>query len=172
MIGIDLAARYPSVPLAVVAVDPGPIDPLPAARTLFAELLDALRSADAAAKRRAYVEEMFLPHDDLERASRIADTMCAVPIEVATAVIEGVVAWDGADALRRCDVPLLVVRSVPGGSNDAARLLPLKPDLRYGVTVGAGHFHQLDVPEQVTPMIERFVRIVVAETRQPAGVGG
>jgi hypothetical protein len=29
------------------------------------------------------------------------------------------------------------------------------------VTVGAGHFHQLEVPEQVTPMIERFVRVAV-----------
>jgi hypothetical protein len=25
------------------------------------------------------------------------------------------------------------------------------------VTVGAGHFHQLEVPERLTPMIERFV---------------
>jgi hypothetical protein len=37
-------------------------------------------------------------------------------------------------------------------------LLALKPDLHVGVTVGAGHFHQLDADEQVTPMIERFVR--------------
>jgi pimeloyl-ACP methyl ester carboxylesterase len=51
MIGIELAARHPSVPLAVVAVDPGPIDPLPAARELFAELLDARRRRGRPARR-------------------------------------------------------------------------------------------------------------------------
>jgi hypothetical protein len=30
------------------------------------------------------------------------------------------------------------------------------------MTVGSGHFVQLEVPEQVTPMIERFLRVVLA----------
>ena len=59
-------------------------------------------------------------------------------------------------ALRRS---LLVLLAKTGGSNDPARLLPLRPDIHIGVTVGAGHFHQLDAHEQVTAMIERFVRI-------------
>jgi hypothetical protein len=54
-------------------------------------------------------------------------------------------------------VPALVVASRPGGSNDPARLLPLKPDLQFGMTVGAGHFNHLEVPEQVNPMVERFI---------------
>jgi hypothetical protein len=62
-------------------------------------------------------------------------------------------------------VPLLVLRSRPGGSNEPARLLPLKPDLHVGVTVGAGHFHQLEVPEQVTPMMERFIQVAITESR-------
>lgn len=33
------------------------------------------------------------------------------------------------------------------------------------MTVGAGHFHQFDVPEQVTSMIERFIDIAVEESR-------
>ena len=39
------------------------------------------------------------------------------------------------------------------------RLSELKPDLEVGITVGAGHFHQLEVPEQVNATIERFLAI-------------
>ena len=31
-----------------------------------------------------------------------------------------------------------------------------------GQTVGAGHFHQLVVPDQVNPMIDRFLAISVS----------
>jgi pimeloyl-ACP methyl ester carboxylesterase len=57
-----------------------------------------------------------------------------------------------------CQAPLLVLRARTGGSNDPARLLDLKPDVHIGVTVGAGHFNQLEVPEQVNSMIERFMQ--------------
>ena len=30
-------------------------------------------------------------------------------------------------------------------------------DLQVAITVGAGHFHQLEVPERVNAMIERFL---------------
>ena len=33
--------------------------------------------------------------------------------------------------------------------------------LLYGQTVGSGHFCQLEVPEQVNPMIERFFTIAL-----------
>jgi len=60
-------------------------------------------------------------------------------------------------------VPLLVFSSSPYESNDPARLLRFKPDIHFGMTVGAGHFHQLEVPEQVTPMIERFLKVALTD---------
>lgn len=161
MIGIELAAARPSVPRAVIAVDPGPIDMLPEARADFEELLATLEGDDGDAGRRAYVEGMFLDTDDPGLRHHVVETMCAVPLDVAAAVIRGVLTWDGAAALDRCEVPLLVLRSRPGGSNDPARLLALKPGVHTGMTVGAGHFHQLDAPEQVNPMIERFLQVAV-----------
>jgi pimeloyl-ACP methyl ester carboxylesterase len=88
--------------------------------------------------------------------------MCAVPLPVARAMIEGVAAWNGPAALMMCTAPLLVLRSGPGGSNDPMRLRPLKPDTYFGVTVGSGHFHQLEVPAQVNAMIERFLALATA----------
>lgn len=37
------------------------------------------------------------------------------------------------------------------------QLRSIKPDLEVGITVGAGHFHQLEVPDQINAMIERFL---------------
>ena len=48
---------------------------------------------------------------------------------------------------------------LPARSPDAFRLRAIKPDLEVGITVGAGHFHQLEVPEQVNAMIERFLAV-------------
>ncbi len=159
MIAIELAARHPSLPGAVVAVDPGPIDPLPGALRMFEALIAHLEGPRPEAARRAYVEGLFLPSDDADQKRRIIETMCAAPEEVAAAVLRGVLAWNGVGALLLCNSPLLVLSSRTGGSNDPARLLALKPDVQIGVTVGSGHFHQLEVPEQVTPMIEQFLRV-------------
>jgi len=158
LIGLDLAARHPALPAAIVAVDPGPIDPLPQSRSALGALSEKLERADDD-PRRDYVGGLLLPTDDLDRGDRIIETMCSVPPSIAAAILRGLLEWDGVAAVERCDVPLLVLLAKVGGSNDPARLLPLRPDIHIGVTVGAGHFHQLDAHEQVTAMIERFVRI-------------
>jgi len=102
-----------------------------------------------------------LASDDAERRRRIVEMMCSSPQRVAAAVLRGVVAWNGAAAVQLCYLPLLVLRSGPGGSNSPERLLALKPDVHIGMTIGAGHFHQLEIPEQVTAMIEKFLQITV-----------
>ena len=96
---------------------------------------------------------------DEELARWIVELMCAVPLPIATAVIRGVSAWNGVGAFALCTVPTLLLRSELGDDPDALRLREIKPDLEVGITVGAGHFHQLEVPEQVNAMIERFLAI-------------
>jgi pimeloyl-ACP methyl ester carboxylesterase len=161
MIAIELAARYPSLPAAVVADDPGAIDPVPAALKIYDGLATQLEGPDGDTVRRAYIEGMFLPTDDPDRRRWIAETMCSVPQRIAAAVLRGVVAWNGVGALLLCNVPMLVLLSDSGGSNAPDRLLALKPSIHFGITVGTGHFHQLEVPEQVTPMIEKFMQLAI-----------
>ncbi|HXD08728.1 MAG TPA: alpha/beta hydrolase [Anaerolineales bacterium] len=160
MIAIELAARYPSLPRAVVADDPGAIDPLPSARSVYEGLATQLEGPDGDVVRRDYIEGMFLTNHDTSQKRWIIETMCSVPRKVAAAVLRGVVAWNGVGAIQLCHVPMLVLRAETGGSNAPDRLIALKPDIQIGVTVGAGHFHQLEVPEQVTPMIEKFIQMV------------
>lgn len=159
MIAIELAARHPSLVAAVVAVDPGPIDPLPRSRHAFDAFATRAEGPDGEAVRMALIESNFLSSDDRERRRRIVETMASVPLPLAVASFRAANAWNGVGALMLCRVPVLVLLSDTGGSNDPARLRALKPDVQIGVTVGAGHFHQLEVPEQVTPMIERFLAV-------------
>jgi pimeloyl-ACP methyl ester carboxylesterase len=83
--------------------------------------------------------------------------------------LRGFPEWRGVGALALCRVPVLILRSRTGGSNESARLPPIRADLQFGLTVGAGHFNQLEVPEQVNPTIELFLEIALP-TRTRDGV--
>ena len=47
--------------------------------------------------------------------------------------------------------------------SDVNRFRELCPQLMVGQTVGAGHFSNQEVPEQVNAMIERFLTIVARQ---------
>jgi pimeloyl-ACP methyl ester carboxylesterase len=159
MIAIELGARYPSLVRALVADDPGPVHPTDVAIQVYTAFAEQLAGPNGEDARRAWVVDGVGPTAGPGLRQKIIDTMCSVPLPVARAVIENVLEWNGVGALIMCEAPLLVLSSEPGGSNDPARLQPLKPTAQFGTTVGAGHFHQLEVPEQVNAMIERFVAV-------------
>jgi pimeloyl-ACP methyl ester carboxylesterase len=157
MIAVDLAGRHPSVPAALVLVDPGPIDPLPASVEFFAEFAEQLAGPDGEDVRRTFVEDMGARDEELARW--IVELMCRVPLPIAAATMRGVAEWNGVEPFALCSVPVLLLRNDLYEDPDALRLRAIKPDLEVGITVGAGHFHQLEVPEQVNAMIERFLDV-------------
>jgi pimeloyl-ACP methyl ester carboxylesterase len=157
MIAVEVGARYPSLASALVLVDPGPIDPVPETVEFFRGFAEQLEGPDGEEIRRAYVHDMGARDERLARW--IVDHMCAAPQPVAAAVIRGVTEWNGRDRLARCRMPVLLLRRDVGPGTDVFRLRELKPDLEVGITVGAGHFQQLEVPEQVNAMIERFLAV-------------
>ena len=157
MIAVELGGRHPSLPSALVLVDPGPIDPLPATVEFFRGFAKELEGPDGEAIRRDYVHDMGARDEETERW--IVELMCAVPQPVAAAVIRGVSEWNGREPFARCTLPVLLLRAQLAEETDLLRLRRLKPDLEVGLTVGAGHFHQIEVPEQVNAMIERFLAL-------------
>ncbi len=165
MIGVELAARYPTLPAAIVALDPGPLYATPEALRFFGGMADQLEGPDGAAVRERYVRAMVDPHLEPRLAKQVVDVMCSVPLDVAAEVLRGTTTWNGLAAMGLCRAPLLVVLARDGGgSNAPERLRPLNPTVRFGVTVGSGHFLQLEVPEQVIPMIERFLATALPAT--------
>ena len=157
MIAVELAARHRSLPSALVLVDPGPIAPRPETIEFFSGFAEQLEGADGEAVRREYVHDMGARDEKLARW--IVDHMCIPEQRIAAAVIRGVSEWDGRDSLALCDVPVLLLRAEIGEETDVFRLRAIKPDLEVGITLGAGHFHHFEVPEQVNAMIERFLAL-------------
>jgi pimeloyl-ACP methyl ester carboxylesterase len=157
MIAVELGGRQPALPSALVLVDSGPIDPLPETTEFFREFAEQLEGPAGEEIRREYVHDMGARDEELARW--IVDHMCAAEQPAAAAVIRGVSEWNGRESLARCDIPVLLIRAELGEHSDMLRLREIKPDLEVGITFGAGHFHQLEVPEQVNAMIERFLAI-------------
>jgi pimeloyl-ACP methyl ester carboxylesterase len=157
VIALELAARHPGLLRAVVVDDPAPIIPGPDVASAFRDYATGMAGPDGEATRRRLVESAASSTADPELRRRIVDDMCRVPLPIAAGMIDGLNAWDGAAALAACEPPLLVVLASPDPSVDPATMETIKPDVTFGITVGGGHFHQLEVPEQVNAMIGRFL---------------
>jgi pimeloyl-ACP methyl ester carboxylesterase len=158
MVALALTQQLPELVRAVVMTDPPPLSK-EVWKGFAAQLVPSFEGPDGPAGRLRFVEQMFLPTDDADRRARIIETMCAVPNDVAIPLVRAMAAFDSVAVLRACNVPILTIASaVP--TNDTAFLLEVNPTMVTGQTVGAGHFHQLEVPEQVNRMIERFLWMV------------
>jgi pimeloyl-ACP methyl ester carboxylesterase len=156
-IALELAARYPELPAAIVMLDSAIVPP--------AGLIEAVRSLVESLHRPEFREAQrtfmgtftFLPTDNLLDKARIIDLMSSAPQHVmANALEHHILRWDGAAAAAACKVPALYVgAAIPLA--DVTRFRELCPELVVGQTVGAGHFNNQLVPEQVNAMIERFL---------------
>lgn len=156
VIALALAARK-DVARAAVLVDPPPIVFDEPVRTFFATSA-AQFAADADGSLRAgFVQGMFLPTDRARRDEIVAG-MPTLPPAIAGACIEALGAIDGAGLLSRTEVPVLSIGAA-SPSNSAADLKAHCPTITVGQTVGSGHFNQLEVPDQVNAMIERFLLV-------------
>jgi pimeloyl-ACP methyl ester carboxylesterase len=113
------------------------------------------------AMREALEAGFFQPWDDPERRARIVEAMTAAPQHVVAGAWQALVEWDGATATAACKVPALYVAAA-APRTDLARMRQLCPQLLTAQIVGAGHFVQLEVPEQVNAMLDRFLRITRA----------
>jgi pimeloyl-ACP methyl ester carboxylesterase len=166
MVALALGQQTTGLVEAVALIDPPPLSK-EVWKGFAPQLISSFEGSDGPVGRRQFVEQMFLPTDDPTRRAEIIRTMTAVPNDIAIPAVRAIAAFDAMAALRACTVPVLAISSaVP--TNDAASLLEANPTITIGQTVGAGHFLQLEVPEQVNPMIERFLAILPGGSLSPS----
>jgi pimeloyl-ACP methyl ester carboxylesterase len=151
LVALAVAGR-PGAVRAAVLVDPAPMFP-GRGQEYFERSVPAVAQDHDGAWRRRFAARLFRPTDTARREETLAG-MGAVPPPVAAALMSGMARFDGARALERVAVPLLAVTAA-----EAEAGLGGYPAVTLGRTVGAGHFNQLEVPDQVNSMIERFLAL-------------
>jgi len=159
IVALELAARFPDLPRAVVTLD----SPVVAPQALLDSLAPAIQGLRTPAYRdvqKQIADMLFLPTDNQEQRARIVAGMANVPQHVAASAFQHAF-YDTAETVAAIKVPLLVLSAAQSFS-DLARLRTVCPSVTTGQTVGAGHFHQLEVPGQVNAMIERFLTLAVS----------
>ena len=169
-IALDLAGRYSELVLAGVLLDPAIFIPSHV-RTSLAPTTTALRSSDFRhAQRELVASTSFLPTDDPIRKAQIIEAMSSAPQHVMAGCWEAMLDYDAAPAAASCAVPILCVAAAHPLA-DLALFRAACPQLMIGQTVGAGHYHQLEVPDQVNAMVERFIATcVLADVREGAAL--
>jgi pimeloyl-ACP methyl ester carboxylesterase len=145
----------------VVTVDAG-LAPPSAVGTALATFIDGLRGPNFRKVLGDYADAvLFLPTDDAARRARILAIMTSAPQHVMVSALEGGHAYDADQAKGRIIAPVLYIAADESPPRaDIARLRALVPRLYFGHVVGSGHFCQLEVPEQVNAMIDRFIALV------------
>lgn len=159
IVAYDLAVRWPTLPAAIVMLDAAVVLP-GAAHAAIGQEATRLAGADPGAELRRVMEAIFfLPTDDPQRKEQLLEIMVSTPQHVMVAAYAGLDDYDAARAGKVSVPSLYIAANEPSPRSDMGRLRALLPGMFYGQTVGSGHFCQLEVPEQVNAMIDRFLML-------------
>lgn len=160
VVAFDFAARHPDLASAVVLIDSSVVRSSKAQRAIEG-LCETLAGPDRVSVAREFVRKvLFIPTDDPARRDAILDRMAAAPAHVMLGAMMGLRDYDASYARGLITVPSLFISADdPVPRSDMAALSSLIPQLITGQTVGSGHFCQLEVPQQVNEMIDRFLTI-------------
>lgn len=157
---LAMAATWPDLARAVVMLDPATLFP-PETQALVTQLSAAFAAEGGMQIVRQFEEgQFFRPYSDAGLKQRIVDKAMKTPQHVTASAFSNIARFDAEAALRALTVPLLHVDADPV-LGDHGTLLASKPDVMIGRTVGAGHFHQVEAPEQVNAMIDRFLAVAL-----------
>jgi pimeloyl-ACP methyl ester carboxylesterase len=150
---LQLAAAHADCVAAIVMIEALPFVIPPEIRAGLESIVEAIEAGNQEPRREFIANSMFLPTSGPRLVEDILSTMMAAPGHVAASALRGLLDFGGAAAAARCKVPVLHLAATP--EDDLSQWLPT---VVKGVTVGAGHFNELEVPDQVNAMIEGFLR--------------
>jgi pimeloyl-ACP methyl ester carboxylesterase len=114
---------------------------------------------DRAQSARFLAARLFGPDDPVDLRDSVIEQMMSVPSHVREPMRKTVLEFDAASAARDCTLPALFLLA-DRPFTDVETLEQLGTNWRVGQVVGAGHFIQLIVPDQVAAMIDRFLELL------------
>jgi pimeloyl-ACP methyl ester carboxylesterase len=155
-----LARSHPELVRALVLVDSriGPAarldDPADPAGAAFGAILERLAGPNGAHELRTMYAGFFSPRAGRAGKRAVAEAM-ETPLAVAVAELRSLVIDTEAIA-REVAQPVLWMSAALA---DQPALASVFRSVQFGQVVGSGHFPQIEVPEQVDAMIERFLAV-------------
>jgi pimeloyl-ACP methyl ester carboxylesterase len=163
---LQLAAAFPDCVAGIVMVEPvrSFTQPGEQNRTITAELAAAIEAGNQGPLRQYVTERFFLPTSDRKLLKEVLAVMTAMPNKAAANALRAIPEFNGAAVAARCKVPVLHIAATPP-LNPPHLVAQILPTVINGMTVGAGHFNQLEVPDQVNAMMEAFLRHYVGAGR-------
>lgn len=154
---MQLAALHPTHLSATVLVDPASFVRSESTIEEIQRLISAIETGDVELHRKFIEEHRFLPTSDKGLVSRITSVMVSTPPHVAANAMRDLLAFDAIGVARRCAVQCLHIAGTPP-LNPPHLMSQWLENVVNGWTVGAGHFNQLETPDQVNLMIEAFIK--------------
>lgn len=164
LIAFILAAEHPELVSAAVLIDAPlllPEDALAQRRPI----LETFWGSDYVNAAIAYANDrFFIDTDDPQRRAAVLEGIAAMPQHVLASAWQSILETNSVPAGKtlgeRC-LPLIYIGAARPLA-DTERLRELCPQVMVGQTAGAGHFCQLEVPDQVNAMMERFLAVGTA----------
>ena len=155
-VALATAARHPELPRAIALCDPAIFFPS-FFGSVIQPFLQGLASPGYKDVARGFADQrLFIDADDKAMRARIVDEMSTAAQQPMHTAFESIVSFDSESAAKACKVPALLIDAEPPVC-ERARFKAACPQLQFASTAGAGHFHQLLVPDQVNAMLERFL---------------
>jgi pimeloyl-ACP methyl ester carboxylesterase len=160
-IAVEFAARHPDLPSGIVVLNRSVIAN-PGLNSTIRKLADMMRGPAAGDAIEMLVNAQIGPLDPPGLGEEYRRTALSTSPHVLAAVQEAFIDWEGEAALSSVHVPALFTFSrAPGSYADLDRIKELCPHAVIGHTVGAGHFENRSVPDQLNSMITRFLEVYI-----------
>lgn len=156
---LEAAARHPELVSAIVILEALVVSP-PGLVDGFRPVLEAIKTPAYAGALTQFTEQLTGPLYDADARTRMTATMIANSPRVMISSLQDLLSYDSASAAAHCKVPVLYVSSGPWYT-DVDRFRSLCPTLTTAQLVGCGHYFELEVPDQLHPIIDRFLEIQV-----------
>lgn len=158
LVALEYASRFAT--RAAILLE----SPIAAPPTMAAALQPALIRLETDAYQAtaaAIFAGMLGPHFDPEGRATLLAYVRSLPQPVLLRTLQAALAYDAAGAAARVQCPLLYVGTAAPFA-DLGRFRELCPQLITGQLVGCGHYFPLEVPDQLIPMLRRFLAVCVA----------
>jgi pimeloyl-ACP methyl ester carboxylesterase len=159
-IALELAARYPLLPAALVLIDSILFPTLSFTKSIL-PLASVLRGKGYLDALDVAISSLFLATDDVTKQDQTTKAIKKTPQHVLSSTFKNyLLCYDAAQAARNLRLPIAYIGGT-AGMVDLTQFGALCPQLVTGQAIASGRFSPLDAPDQLNAMIARFLDVYV-----------